>query len=225
MKMMTSIPTTYEAQNIDILSERAAGRCDSAGINYYMLSRSIDTNKLRDIPALLAEIIEHGAWKKWRWVGSDFTAASIDEYVTVPPPRGLGASVGLIQRLLADHPKALEAFERERRGERAQAIETQPLLSVGRPSDADNVDTKKRDVNISGNSNAYAIARLRRDRPDIHARVLAGELTPNAGMIEAGFRKKRPSTKRNAVQQIEKLWATLTSEEKQSVRNFIDADK
>jgi hypothetical protein len=32
--------------------------------------------------------------------------------------------------------------------------------------------------------------RLRKDRPDIHARVLAGELTPHAGMIEAGLRKK-----------------------------------
>jgi hypothetical protein len=205
----------------------SAMSCSLAGINYYMLSRSIDTNKLRDIPALLAEIIEQGAWKKWRWVGSDFTAASIDEYVTVPPPRGLGASVGLIQRLLADHPKALEAFERERRGERAQAIEAPALLPVGRPKNEDNSRNEKDVTRVIGRSDtaAYAIARLRRDRPDIHARVLAGEITPNAGMIEAGFRKKRPSTKRNAVQQIEKLWATLTSEEKQSVRNFINADK
>jgi hypothetical protein len=29
------------------------------------------------------------------------------------------------------------------------------------------------------------MARLRKDRPDIHARVLAGELSPHAGMIEA----------------------------------------
>ena len=34
------------------------------------------------------------------------------------------------------------------------------------------------------------LRRLRKDRPDIHARVLAGELSPHAGMIEAGFRKK-----------------------------------
>jgi len=42
-----------------------------------------------------------------------------------------------------------------------------------------------------GNSRAYALRRLRKDRPDIHARVLAGELTPHAGMTEAGLRKKR----------------------------------
>ena len=43
----------------------------------------------------------------------------------------------------------------------------------------------------SGQSaDAAALRRLRKDRPDIHARVLAGELSPHAGMIEAGFRKR-----------------------------------
>src|SRR5208282_3228545 len=42
----------------------------------------------------------------------------------------------------------------------------------------------------TGNSAANAIRRLRKDRPDIHTRVLAGELSAHAGMIEAGFRKK-----------------------------------
>jgi hypothetical protein len=32
------------------------------------------------------------------------------------------------------------------------------------------------------------VARLNRDRKDLAARVIAGELSPNAGMIEAGFR-------------------------------------
>ena len=50
----------------------------------------------------------------------------------------------------------------------------------------------KRNVHIrpSGNSRAAFLRRLRKARPDIHARVLAGELSPHAGMIEAGFRKK-----------------------------------
>jgi hypothetical protein len=45
----------------------------------------------------------------------------------------------------------------------------------------------------SGNSRAAALRRLRKTRPDIHARVLAGELTPHAGMVEAGFRKRHAS--------------------------------
>jgi hypothetical protein len=42
----------------------------------------------------------------------------------------------------------------------------------------------------TGTSRAYALRRLREQRPDIHARVLAGEISPHAGMVEAGFRKR-----------------------------------
>jgi hypothetical protein len=43
----------------------------------------------------------------------------------------------------------------------------------------------------TGNSAAAALRRLRKDRPDIHTRVLAGEISPHAGMVEAGFRRKQ----------------------------------
>jgi hypothetical protein len=41
-----------------------------------------------------------------------------------------------------------------------------------------------------GTNSAYTVARLKRDRPDLHARVVAGELSANAAAIEAGFRPK-----------------------------------
>jgi hypothetical protein len=44
-----------------------------------------------------------------------------------------------------------------------------------------------------GNSESYAHRKLRKDRPDLHARVLAGELAAHAGMVEAGFRKPAKS--------------------------------
>jgi hypothetical protein len=51
-----------------------------------------------------------------------------------------------------------------------------------------------RDVHVrpSGNSAAAALRRLERHRPDILDRVLAGEISAHAGMIEAGFRKRPP---------------------------------
>jgi hypothetical protein len=80
---------------------------------------------------------------------------------------------------------------------RAQAIDAKDqenLRPAGRRK-TENVSNDESDRNNSrpvGTTAAYAIRRLRRDRPDIHARVLAGEITPHAGMIEAGFRKKPP---------------------------------
>jgi len=42
----------------------------------------------------------------------------------------------------------------------------------------------------SGTSAKQALRRLRNQRPDLHSQVLAGEKSPHAAMIEAGFRKR-----------------------------------
>ena len=44
-----------------------------------------------------------------------------------------------------------------------------------------------------GNTRAYALRRLRKSRPDLHQRVLAGEISPHAAMVAAGFRPKTRS--------------------------------
>jgi hypothetical protein len=41
----------------------------------------------------------------------------------------------------------------------------------------------------AGNLRSYTVARLKRDRPDLAERVIAGELSANAAAVEAGFRK------------------------------------
>ena len=45
-------------------------------------------------------------------------------------------------------------------------------------------------IRPSGNSTAAALRRLARDRPDLHARVVAGELTASAAARAAGFRSR-----------------------------------
>lgn len=42
-----------------------------------------------------------------------------------------------------------------------------------------------------GTAREYGIARLRRDAPDLHARVEAGELSVHAAMTQAGFAQRR----------------------------------
>lgn len=43
-------------------------------------------------------------------------------------------------------------------------------------------------VTRKGNARSYALARLQRERPDLAERVDAGELTPHAAAVQAGFR-------------------------------------
>jgi hypothetical protein len=42
-----------------------------------------------------------------------------------------------------------------------------------------------------GTSKGYALRRLAKARPDLHARVVAKELSPHRAMIEAGFASKQ----------------------------------
>ncbi len=39
-----------------------------------------------------------------------------------------------------------------------------------------------------GNQASYTLARLKRDRPDLAEQVIAGNLSPNAAAVQAGFR-------------------------------------
>ena len=84
--------------------------------------------------------------------------------------------------------KAARAAQRDDARDRAN------LRPTGRPAKAETVYNDESDVHAfdrpSGNSRAAFLRRLRKDRPDIHARILAGEITPHGGMVEAGFRKK-----------------------------------
>jgi hypothetical protein len=41
-----------------------------------------------------------------------------------------------------------------------------------------------------GTSRAYTLSRLKRERPDLFAQVVAGKLSANKAAIRAGFRKK-----------------------------------
>jgi hypothetical protein len=46
---------------------------------------------------------------------------------------------------------------------------------------------------LGGNARQQALRRLRKDQPDLQAKVLAGELSPHAATIEAGLRQWRRS--------------------------------
>jgi hypothetical protein len=94
--------------------------------------------------------------------------------------------------------------------EAAKAVAAQSQATqkpVGTNQYSEGVDNKNEDINThpDGTSATYAERRLRKAsetdlRIDaIYNRVLAGELSWNAAMIEAGFRKRRPSRKKKWV--------------------------
>jgi DNA (cytosine-5)-methyltransferase 1 len=82
---------------------------------------------------------------------------------------------GLVAMSRRERYQGLDAFDRASQRPANRPAKSENVHSYGRPS---------------GNSVAAFLRRLRTARPDLHARVLAGEITAYAGMIEAGWRTR-----------------------------------
>jgi hypothetical protein len=86
----------------------------------------------------------------------------------------MGGTLDQLRGICRSDPEALDAIDR--------ATQNAPHVHTG---DVDNVN-----IRPVGNASATALRRLRKDRPELHAKVLAKELSPHAAMVEAGFRSK-----------------------------------
>ena len=140
------------------------------------------TAGLSDVPLLVKQIIESGAWRT-RTVSQTKELvyfSSFREFAEVLPPDGLGKTMKELERLCAGDVEALDLL--------AGQSQT-PKRGGDRRSDkfkSDNVTIEKSE---RGNSAVYSLRRLRNVRPDLHKKVLLKELSINRAMIEAGLRK------------------------------------
>ncbi len=94
----------------------------------------------------------------------------------------------MLKRMCGDDPKALDALDRAVKGKQGDRTD---LLH--------NVQEVTATVAPTGNSADAAIRRLRKHAPALLSRVLAGDLSPHAAMVEAGFRKRTITIKADPV--------------------------
>lgn len=134
---------------------------------------------LRYVPALLVRVINEEMWCERVIIktGERVTFRRFLDFVTTDPLEGLGADMATLRRLCGDNPAALDALDRAtQRGE-------------GRPAETLYI-VQDLDIAPTGNTAASALRRLRKAAPELHERVLTGDLSPHAAMLEAGFRRK-----------------------------------
>ena len=152
---------------------------DQAGMLYYKLLTMVrEQRSLKELPETLKKVIATGAWKSWRWVGSEFHQNSLGSYLTSPPPNGVGIQLDTVEKLIVGDEDAETAYRREMVAEKG----TNQHAKEGH----DNVMIQGR----QGNSRTYTLKRLKDEFPELFERVKAKELSANAAAIEAGFRKK-----------------------------------
>jgi hypothetical protein len=148
------------------------------------LSRAIRTGGygLKDVPALLKVVIRDGMWQDRviRQTGQAQHFERFADFVAMPPVEGLGADIPTLKRLCAGDSEAIDALDQATAGR--QGARTDLVNNI-----------KEVTRSPEGTSAQYAIRRLRQQRPDLHGRVLSGELSPHAAMIAAGFRERMVS--------------------------------
>ena len=138
---------------------------------------------LKLIPGLVKMVVRENFWheRNVAQLHSVVKFESFNAFVTGELPEGLDTNIDTIKRLCEKDKEALDLIDRAiqgRQGERTDLVYNVHevyVQSTDRPA---------------GNTAAAAIRRLRKDRPDLHQSVIAGDLSPHAAAIQAGFRRK-----------------------------------
>lgn len=161
------------------------------------------------VPAFIEELFEDDAWRDCldhQGARHTFDDDGFSDFVTSPPPRGLGATLEEVRRYLGDSENPLRVSF-EKRVTRSAGGNNNPYGRGGKPSPPINPNDIRFDSSESdsppdpppkpkrdrsgepqaGTSVGYAVRRLGRERPDLLAKVEQGELSAHSAMREAGF--------------------------------------
>jgi hypothetical protein len=140
-----------------------------------------EASSIANVPGLLKQIIGNDMWRKryCKQTKKDVEFRRFTDFVTAHPPEGLGTNMQVLMSICR-HSGDMEAVD---------ALAQIEAMAPGgdRRSDSFKVGI----TNLEKNDTGYAMRRLAKDTPELHAQVLAGELSPNAAAIEAGFRKRK----------------------------------
>ena len=143
---------------------------------------------LEGVPALVKRVIREDMWREFA-VAETGQVVHYDrfaDFARTEPLEGLGADVEILKRLCRDDMEALDLIDRVTVSGQGQRTDL-----ANRTTEAElHNNIMKSEHEVQGNTRQYALRKLRKGAPELHAKVLAGEVSPHQAMIEAGFRRK-----------------------------------
>lgn len=137
---------------------------------------------LKQLPKHIKVILKRGMWKSRivKQTGERKEYKRFEEFVVAKMPYGLGSDISQIKSLCKDDTTTVDLIEKEIK----KPVGNPNFGSKG--AIVDNIHNRP-----TGTSQAAALRRLRKSRPDLHKKVLKKELTAHNAMIQAGFRSKK----------------------------------
>ncbi len=165
----------------------------------------------KTVPGLLKLVLKERAWEKRLIVetGEEFVGfPSFEAYIKANPPKGLGTSVDLLEKLISDDTQLYQDFHAALRRPRGGDNHNYNIT--------DNIDNIKVVSNKipSGTSKAYALQKLSDEgHVELLNQVKAGKLSAHAAMEKAGFRLPRIAIRLDDAQAAAKTLLTHASPE------------
>lgn len=147
-----------------------------------------DGKKIDNIPGLIEQLTAEDIWQEIYVEETERTVTydRFEDFLTTPPPEGLGVKVDVLKRMIGDDDGTLNLLD--------DALQGKPGAPFGNLNQSGTIDDNvqgSRSKAPTGNTRQAGLRRLRLHRPDLLQRVLDHELSVNAAMVEAGFRTKR----------------------------------
>lgn len=164
------------------------------------------------IPPKLCELLQTSGWRRFVVPYHDtvveYGPNDFERFVETGPPNGLGQSIEKLKSICeaARVPESRLAVQLLMEQEQA-------LRQHGgnrQPGQDDNVTLT---ASKRGNSADYALRRLKRDRPDLAAKVISGDVSIHRAAVIAGFRKQNFQFTRDPAKLAPKLIAELGVED------------
>jgi hypothetical protein len=160
------------------------------------------TGGMKQFPGLLKKIIANKAWERRLSKGKVIELASLRELITEKPVRGWGEDVRTVEAVIKDDPECLAMFREAMKGQEG---------GDKRSQEATTRNNVTGDEIVTGNSRAYSIDRVKREcEPEVVAKVMSGQMSPNAALVKAGIRENRqvyvPKEPAKAVEKLRELF-------------------
>jgi hypothetical protein len=161
-----------------------------SGIVINGLMRSLRDGEagLADVPKLIELIITDNMWRHFvvESTREDVEHKKFINFITDKPLRGLGTDEKMLKRICSDDISVVNMIDKAVQGKKGGKVGNQ---NASKTND-NNRNNRYERTSPVGTTSSAALRKLRKYRSDLHAKVLAKELSPHGAMVEAGFRPK-----------------------------------
>lgn len=148
-------------------------------------------NLLKDFPKTLKIVMGSNQWNQPMWrervdkdTGKLITFDRFEDFVATPPTAGLGASMDMLWKICQDDLQAIDMLDREVQRSKGGDTSKGTNRALG-------------DLAPSTESRQGTLRALRKNAPELHEKVISGEMTPARAAMAAGIRKSRISIRRD----------------------------